>query len=44
MNNNSSLHLANWEVDKLAKEPGFLIRPVEPQPQQFKIQNSKFKK
>jgi hypothetical protein len=24
--------LANWEIDKLAKEPGFLIRPVEPQP------------
>ncbi|MFB2877746.1 hypothetical protein [Floridanema aerugineum] len=32
MNNNSILHLANWEFDKLAKEPGFLIRPVEPQP------------
>ncbi|MBD3557575.1 hypothetical protein H6S82_01660 [Planktothrix sp. FACHB-1355] len=32
MNNNSILYLANWEVDKLAKEPGFLIRPVEPQP------------
>lgn len=32
MNHNSILHLANWEVDKLGKEPGFLIRPVEPQP------------